>query len=259
MTRAPAPASSPPPQIFATRRLAARRWRAKVRQATGGAARYLFADIAEDVGERLAFLRHSPLRSLVLGDPTGLVAGVAGAGADHVPDPDWPLDQPWPAAGYDLIVGAIAFDAVNDLPGALIHARAALAPGGLVLVTMLGAGSLPALRGIMLAADGPRPAPRLHPQVDIRAGAQLLQRAGFADPVVDSRGLDVRFARLEGLVSDLRDQGLTAVLAQGGAPLGKAAWHRARAAFTAAAAGDDRVTERFELLTLSGWRQRPPA
>lgn len=236
-----------------------RRRRALERQRSTGAARYLFDDIAEDVVERLGFLRHAPRRALVLGDPAGAIAAALGPCAETVPDPAWPLDQPWPAAGYDLIVGAFVFDTVNDLPGALIHARAALDPGGLALVTMLGAGSLPALRAIMLAADGERPAPRLHPQVDVRAGAQLLQRAGLADPVVDSRGLSVRFGSLGALVGDLRDQGLTAVLARGGGPLGKAALDRARNAFAAAADGNGRVTEQFELLTLSGWRQRPPA
>lgn len=251
-------APPPPPRIFATERVAARRSRALARQANDGAARYLFDDVAEDVVERLAFLRHAPRRALVLGDPSGAIATALGPCAELLPDPAWPLDQPWPTAEHDLVVVAFALDSVNDLPGALIHARAALAPGGLALVTMLGAGSLPALRGIMLAADGERPAPRIHPQVDVRAGAQLLQRAGFADPVVDSRSLAVRFGSLDSLVGDLRDQGLTAVLAQGGGTPGKAGLARARDAFAAAAA-EGRVTEQFELLTLSGWRSRLPA
>ena len=92
-----------------------------------------------------------------------------------------------------------------------------------MIASFIGAGSLPALRAAMLVADGDRPAPRLHPQVDVRAGGQLLQRAGFADPVVDSRGLDVRFSSLERLVGDLRAQGLGNVLARSGPPLGKAA------------------------------------
>jgi hypothetical protein len=99
----------------------------------------------------------------------------------------------------------------------------------------------------MLAADGERPAPRLHPQIDVRAGGQLLQRAGFADPVIDSRTLTVRYSGLAALVADLRAQGLTNVLARPGPPLGKAALARARAAF-----GKSTI-ERFEILTLSGW------
>jgi hypothetical protein len=106
----------------------------------------------------------------------------------------------------------------------------------------------------MLAADAERPAPRMHPMVDVRAGAQLLQRAGFADPVADYRTLRASFRSLDRLVADLRAQGLTSVLARGGPPLGRAALECARTAF--AAAGDDgRTAERFEIVTLSGWRR----
>ena len=94
--------------------------------------------------------------------------------------------------------------------------------------------------------------------VDVRAGAQLLQRAGFADPVADARGLDVRFGTLAGLVGDLRAQGLSGVLVQGGPPLGKAACARAQTAFAASADPQGRLTEHFEILTLSGWRRRTP-
>jgi len=225
------------------------------RQARPDHARYLFDELAEDSAERIGFLRHRPARTLVLGDPTGAVAAALPGVVRQHACPDFPLDQPWPETGFDLIVACFAFDCENDLPGALIHARGALAPGGLLLATMIGAGSLPALRGIMLAADGDRPAPRLHPQVDVRAGAQLLQRAGLADPVADGRSLNVRFRTLVGLVHDLRDQGLTSVLVQGGPPLDRAALARAEAAFADLAEPDGRVTERFELLTLSGWRR----
>ena len=45
-----------------------------------------------------------------------------------------------------------------------------------------------------------------------------------------------------------------AVLAQRGPVLGKAAYARALAAFDNATE-DSRVTERFEILTLSGWKK----
>jgi len=65
---------------------------------------------------------------------------------------------------------------VDDLPGALVHIRRALAPDGLAIMSWCGAGSVPALRAAMVAADGERPAARIHPQVDVRAGGDLLQR-----------------------------------------------------------------------------------
>jgi SAM-dependent methyltransferase len=233
------------------------------------AAHFVIDDMVDDVLDRLAFLRHAPARALVVGDFNGALAaaltaqGVAVTRADPAPGPgDCAIDEERPlpfAMGFDLIASLGTLDTVNDLPGALIHLRRALAPDGLGIVAMPGAGSLPAARAIMLAADGDRPSPRIHPQVDVRAGGQLLQRAGFADPVVDSHSLNVSYRTFGRLVGDLRAQGLSACLARGGAPLDKAALARANAAF-ASMCEDGRVTETFEVLTLSGWAKtlRPP-
>lgn len=242
-----------PPLVFApARRIAARR-RARGLAARPGAARYLLDDMVEDVIERLAFVRHEPRTALVIGDCHGELTTALRARGTEVTSTDaadgWIEEAPYPAGGFDLVVSLSSLDTVNDLVGALIHIRMVLAPGGLAIASFTGAGSLPALRAAMLAADGDRPAPRLHPMVDVRGGAQVLQRAGWADPVVDSRTLEVRFSSLDSLVTDLRAQGLTNVLARPGPPLGRAALARARAAF------GEKTIEAFEILTFSGWRR----
>jgi SAM-dependent methyltransferase len=257
-----------PPIIFSAPARLAHRRRMRVLQRGDDAARFVIEDMVDDVLDRLSFLRHAPRNALVVGDFTGALAqalttqGVQVTRADPAPGADEVAideENPLPFDGFDLVVSLGTLDTVNDLPGALIHLRRALAPDGLAIVAMPGAGSLPALRTVMLAADGDRPAPRLHPQVDVRAGGQLLQRAGFADPVVDSHALRVSYRTLGRLIGDLRAQGLSGCLARGGAPLGKAALARAQDAF-AAQAVEGRVTETFEILTLSGWAKalKPP-
>ena len=245
--------SAPPPLIFAPNRRLAARKRMLALQSRPDAPRYLMADMVEDVLERLGFLRHAPARALVIGDWTGGLAATLGAQGCVVteaePTADFAEEQPYPFGPFDFIASLGTLDTVNDLPGALIHLRGALASGGLMIASFPGAGSAPALRAAMLEADGERPAARIHPQVDVRAGGQLLQRAGFADPVVDSRVVEVRFRVLDGLVADLRAQGLGNVLARYGTPLGKASLVRAQEAFGAA------TVERFEILTLSGWKK----
>lgn len=249
-------ASAPPIVFTPARRLAVRR-RMFSLQRRPAAPRYLIDDMIEDVQDRLGFLRVDPRRALVIGDWTlGLAAGL---GAEILePAVGFDEEQPLPdfriSGGYDFIASLGTLDTVNDLPGALVHLRNALAPGGLMIASFLGAGSLPVLRAAMLVADGERPAPRMHPMIDVRAGAQLLQRAGFADPVADYRTLRASFRSLDGLVADLRAQGLTSVLARGGPPLDRPALKRARDAF-AAAGENGRTVERFEIVTLSGWRK----
>ena len=238
--------STAPPTIFSPKRRLAIRRRMRALQRHPDAPRYLLDDMVEDVAERLAFLRHEPKQPLVVGDWTGQLPG------EHVsPEAGFDEEAPFPTCGYDFIASLGTLDTVNDLPGALVHLREALASGGLLIASFVGAGCLPRMRAAMLAADGERPAARMHPAVDVRAGAQLLQRCGFADPVADSRHLDVRFGSLASLVDDLRAQGLSNALASAAPPLSRAMVARAEAAFMG---GEARVTERFEILTLSGWK-----
>lgn len=248
--------ASAPPTIFSPERRLAVRRRIAGLQRQPDAARFVLDDIVEDMLDRLAFLRHEPTQALVIGDWTGALAcALRSMGTDvHEAEPGAGFDEerPFPAEGFDLVASVSTLDTVNDLPGALIHIRRALAPGGRAIASFAGAGSLPALRGIMLAADGERPAARVHPLVDVRAGAQLLQRAGWADPVADSRALTVAYRSLERLIADVRAQGLGNVLASKSPPLGKAGLERARQAFAEAADAQGRVVETFEILTLSG-------
>ncbi|MDD3798623.1 MAG: methyltransferase domain-containing protein [Novosphingobium sp.] len=256
-------ANRPPPKIFSPSRRRHARMRLRRLQALPDAPRYILDDMAEDVLERLAFVRHAPASALVIGDWTGELAaalaarGCAVTAADSVPGPgEAALDEerPFPFGPFDLVASLCTLDTVNDLPGALVHIRNALAPGGFAIASFIGAGSLPQLRKAMLTADGDRPAARMHPLVDVRAGGQLLQRVGWADPVVDSRSLTVRFGSLDRLVGDLRAQGLGSVLASSAPVLSRDMRERARAAFLEAADSDGRVSERFEILTLSGWK-----
>ena len=243
------------PIIFDSRRRGLRGDRAARRQADAGAATWLMDAMSDDIIERLGFLRFEGATALVSAPACERLTAFLvrrGVAITSPPTIDWeaPIDPP----AYDLIVTMGEFDTVNDLPGALIHLRNALAPGGLLLAAVTGAGTLPVLRQAMLAADGERPAARIHPQIDSAAASALLQRAGFARQVVDQYALTVRYASLERLVADLRDQGLTSVLTDRAPALDRAALARAKNAFVAHAEGDGKVSENFEILTLTAWK-----
>ena len=240
-----------PPIIFSAPRRRAARERMRRLQARLEAPRWFHAALADDIAERIGFLRHAPRRALIVGDVRHELAleDCKIVRADPAPvSGEQPIDEERPldlGAPFDLIATIATLDTVNDLPGALVHLRRALAPGGLLLASFPGAGSLPALRAAMLAADSDRPAPRLHPMVDVRAGAALLQRCGYVDPVADGWSLNVRFGSLEQELADLRAQGLGNVLARSGPSLGKAARARAETAL--------QREEVFEIVTLTGW------
>lgn len=168
---------------------------------------------------------------------------------------------PFADRSFDLVFSVGALDSVNDLPGALILIRRILRPDGLFLAGFAGAGSLPRLKSAMLAADAlgeGTASPRIHPQIDVRAAGDLLQRAGFALPVADSTPVTVRFSSLASLVADLRAMGATNLLvARSRRPLGRAAFAAAIGNFQAAADSDGKTAERFEIISMIGWAPSP--
>lgn len=234
-------------------------------------ADYLHRLAADELIERLEFVKRDFRRALDLGcaggyltrrlrerglevtpcDSGGAFAQAAGgvqADEDRLPFAD---------GAFDLVVSVGALDSVNDLPGALLLTRRALKPDGLFLGAFAGAGSLVRLRRAMLAADAVEggAAPRVHPQIDVRAAGDLLTRAGFALPVVDVEPIDVRFGSLMDLVRDLRAMGATNLLAaRSRRPLGRLALAAAIADFDTAGG---KTAERFEILHLLGWSPSP--
>jgi NADH dehydrogenase [ubiquinone] 1 alpha subcomplex assembly factor 5 len=167
---------------------------------------------------------------------------------------------PFADSSFDLVLSVGLLDTINDLPGALLLIRRALVPDGLFLAAFAGAGTLPRLRSAMMAADTADGgvAPHIHPQIDVRAAGDLLTRAGFALPVVDSHGVDVRFSGLMRLIGDLRAMGATNILAaRPGRPVSRYGLAAAMADFDSHADADGKTAERFEILHLLGWAPAP--
>lgn len=246
-----------PPLIFSRRKAAAKWARSRTRLRNEESARYLIDTLVDDMIDRLEFIRLEPKQALVVGDASKrLPRWLLNRGCESKIGRLGVFDEerPGETGGFDLIVHLLGLGHVNDLPGALIHARSALHDEGLFIAAFPGAGSLPTLRQVALAADGERAAARMHPLVDNRAGAGLLQRAGFRKQVVDTFEVKLRFSELEKLVSDLRDNGLTSSLAADSPPWTKEGLARARAKFDELRDEDGKVSESLEILVLSGWR-----
>lgn len=253
--------TAPPPNIFAhSRNISVRRRaisRAALQGNKKGVARYIHNAIAEDIIERLSFMKFVPGNVLVIGDLGDVIASAlrAYAPATAITAPEFVReDLPIDGAPYDVIINCSSLASINDVPGALLMMRAALSDNGIAIAALVGAGSLMKLRHICLDADGERPAARMHPMIDNRAAAGLMQRAGFRRQVVDDWPIHVRFSSLHMLVSDLRDMGLTNTLANVPPPFTKASHRRALIAFAEAADKDGKLAEKFEILTLTGWK-----
>jgi NADH dehydrogenase [ubiquinone] 1 alpha subcomplex assembly factor 5 len=161
---------------------------------------------------------------------------------------------PFADASFDLVVASLSLHWINDLPGALIQIRRALRPDGLFLASMPALGSLGELRAALTEAElalRGGASPRVSPFPDARDCAGLLQRAGFAAPVVDVEEIVVRYADPLRLLRDLRAAGETnAVRARSRATPPTELFPAALAAMR----GDDgRVPVTVRLAMMTGW------
>ncbi|WP_332689705.1 methyltransferase domain-containing protein [Bosea sp. (in: a-proteobacteria)] len=230
---------------------------------------FLLARCADDLEERLsAVLRRFglaadlgsalPLAAPVLrGRADGLVrmAESPDAGAELVGDLE---ALPFAAGSLDLAASLLALHAVNDLPGALLQIRRSLRPDGLFIGCLLAGQSLTELRQALLAAEvetSGGASPRVAPFADLRDLGSLLQRAGFALPVVDSEVVTVRYGDLFGLLRDLRAMGwANALLERSRKPLRRAVLLRAAEIYAERFSDPDgRLRATFEVVWLSGW------
>ncbi|WP_338662792.1 methyltransferase domain-containing protein [Pararoseomonas sp. SCSIO 73927] len=180
------------------------------------------------------------------------------AGAGGLPvagDEEW---LPFAPGGFDLVVASLSLHWVNDLPGALAQIRRAMAPDGLFLASLPALGTLQPLREALTAADSALrggAAPRVSPFPELRDGAALLQRAGFALPVADLEEIALAYRDPLLLLRDLQAAGEgNAVLARDGRVPPRALFPTALAALPA---GPQGVPATLRLLTLTGWSPGP--
>ena len=238
-------------------------------------AGFLVDHLVDDFANRLsAVLRPFP-RILDLGTPTPALAQMlaqrhpetlvrAAPVAAAMGEGAWTgmvVDEeslPFAEKSFDLVTSALALQFVNDLPGALIQIRRALAPDGLFIGCLIGGQSLQELRLAFAEAEESimgGTSPRVAPFADLRDMGGLLQRAGFALPVTDSDTIIVRYASMFGLLRDLRAMGATnALVARDRRPLRRAVLMKAAEIYQSRFADPDgRLRATFEFVWVSGW------
>ena len=175
--------------------------------------------------------------------------------ANHLSTPDLLSLE---ANSFDLIIAPLTLHWSNDLPGTLIQIRQSLKSDGLFLGNLPGPDTLVELRRALLVAESETSAGaanRIDPFTDIRDAGALLQRAGFALPVVDQETLTVRYDNVLKLVQDLRSFGATHHPKERvNPPLNRQALQRLVEIYAEQSSdADGRVRATFSFVSLSGW------
>ena len=156
------------------------RW---ARAKPGGGADFLLARAADELGDRLSLVKRRFPLAADFGSPGPHAAAALAAGGqvDRVVRLAPTLSSlrtgqflgavgdierlPAAESRFDLAVSLLALQTVNDLPGALIQIRRALAPDGLLMAALIGGDTLTELRQSFTIAESeilgePRPASR---------------------------------------------------------------------------------------------------
>jgi SAM-dependent methyltransferase len=242
---------------------------------------FLFCEVADRLAERLDDINRRFPRALEIGARAGaLSARLTGRGGIETlvrcdlspralragecakqPHLAVTADEeflPFAPASFDLILSCLSLHWVNDLPGALIQIRRALKPDGLFLAALFGGATLGELREALLEAEIAEyggAGPRVSPFADVRDAGGLLQRAGFALPVVDSDTITVSYSNALDLMRDLRGMGESNAVAER-----RRSFTRRSTLLRAAAIYADRHADKshripatFQVLTLTGW------
>ncbi len=255
--------------------------RRRERAAPGLAAvDFLIREVAARLAERLADVRRRFPLALDLGCHTGQLAAALGADAPierlvqadlapamvrRSPGLGVVADEellPFGAARFDLVLSCLSLHWVNDLPGTLAQIGHTLKPDGLLLAALPGGATLRELREALLRAeleqDGGASL-RVSPFVDLRDAGALLQRAGFALPIVDLETIVVTYDQPLQLMQELRLMGEANVLVdRGRRPLRRATLHRACELYRQLFAdARGRLPATFQVLMLSGWKPGP--
>jgi SAM-dependent methyltransferase len=237
--------------------------RARQSRALGsGPATFLLDRVAEDMAERLHAVLREFKNAADVGTPGDQLRNALHEHVDQLVRIDLPdlESKPLPLQpqSLDLVVSALAFQFVNDLPGILAQIRRALKPDGLLLAAMIGGDTLTELRQSFAAAEAECEggvSPRVAPFADLRDVGALLQRAGFALPVTDVDRIVVRYANAFALMQDLRRMGASNILLERRrTPTRRATMLRMAQIYGERFADPDgRIRATFDVIWLSGW------
>jgi malonyl-CoA O-methyltransferase len=111
---------------------------------------------------------------------------------------------PFATASLDLVFTNLMLQWIDPLDAALQEIHRVLRPGGLLLASSFGPQTLQELRVAWQVADS---SPHVHDFVDMHDFGSALQRAGFAEPVLDVDRHLRHFADVDALLHELKALG----------------------------------------------------
>lgn len=240
------------------------------------AAAWLQTQVREDLLSRLALLPAPPAAVLDLGAGTGQAARAlkqrfrrASVTAADIAGPMLEVARqrsrwwrpircveadaralPFEDASFDLVFSNLMLQWIHPPDAALAEARRVLRPGGLLLLSTFGPQTLQELRAAWAAADD---GVHVNAFIDMHDLGSALQRAGFAEPVLDADRYLRHYADARALMRELKSLGAHNVDARRARGLtGRAGFARMLAAYESRRVAQG-LPATWEVLNVSAW------
>lgn len=161
---------------------------------------FLYQFASKDLNERLSFINR---------DFENILNLESGINDDEILD--------YEQDNYDQIISILTLHNTNDLVGVLKQTQNILKPDGLFIACLFGGETLHELRDCLQIAEMELTGgitPRIHPFADKQDIGALMQRTGFALPVIDSERVIVTYDNIFKLMHDLRGMGESNILVE---------------------------------------------
>lgn len=234
-------------------------------QRTFDQARFLHDHAAADTLERLSMIRRDSPNTIMIGNrvqPDFISALKASKNIQNLTIIERGGDEieqfPIAENSVDMVISLLDLHTVNDLPGYLIQIRKSLKPDGFFIASFFGGETLFELRQVLMEAElqlTGGASPRVYPFADKQQIGGLLQRAGFALPVVDSEIIRVSYENIFKLMQDVRNMGESNIIAARKKSFtGKMLFGLADQIYhTKFSEPQNRMTASFEIIHAIGW------
>jgi len=155
----------------------------------------------------------------------------------------------------DILFSNLCLQWVEDLPEVFAGFRRVLKPGGLLLISTFGPGTLFELREAFAQADA---APHVSAFASIAQVGDALVAAGFKDPVLDRDDFELGHPDLGDLMRELRTLGATNAMSDRRRSLtGRARFARAAQAYEPLRRADGLLPATWEVVYAQAWGPAP--
>lgn len=187
---------------------------------------FLYVEVANKIADALQFLNRDFGLALEIGARDGYLAkqikaqkiitsDISGAwGVDIVADDEF---LPFKSNSFDLVVSNLNLHFINQVPQFLLQVKDILKPDGVFIASFFGEENLSQLAHSLYVAENEiygGVSPRMSPTIDVKTAANLLQKAGFKNPISDFEKIEVDYSNPLNLLKDLKMMGQGNILCE---------------------------------------------